>query len=57
LHHQAFQLSWISIFAAFFASFAAPPLLPVIRDNLDLTKPTSPPRPSPRSSAPPSRPS
>jgi NNP family nitrate/nitrite transporter-like MFS transporter len=37
-HQQAFQLSWISFIIAFFATFAAPPLLPVIRNNLDLTK-------------------
>lgn len=30
-HHRSFQLSWISFMLAFFASFAAPPMLPTIR--------------------------
>ncbi|GAB4819716.1 hypothetical protein N2152v2_006762 [Parachlorella kessleri] len=38
-HHLSLHLSWMSFFIAFVASFAAPPLMPVIRDNLSLTKP------------------
>jgi MFS transporter, NNP family, nitrate/nitrite transporter len=37
-HNAAFWLSWLAFFAAFVSTFAPAALLPVIRDNLDLTK-------------------
>lgn len=41
-HTQAFHLAWLSLFACFFAAFAAPPILPALRPALVLSPSDAP---------------
>jgi len=41
-HTQAFHLAWLSLFACFFAAFAAPPILPALRHALVLAPTDAP---------------
>ena len=38
-HHASFHMSWLGFFISFVSTFAAAPLVPIIREDLDMTKP------------------
>ena len=38
-HHMSFHMSWLGFFISFVSTFAAAPMVPVIREDLNMTKP------------------
>lgn len=38
-HHASFHMSWIGFFVSFVSTFAAAPMVAIIREDLELTKP------------------
>ena len=38
-HHRSFHMSWIGFFVSFVSTFAAAPLIAIIREDIGLTKP------------------
>lgn len=38
-HHASFHMSWIGFFVSFVSTFAAAPMVSIIREDLELTKP------------------
>ena len=38
-HHASFHMSWIGFFVSFVSTFAAAPMVAIIREDLEMTKP------------------
>merc|ERR1711990_82475 len=38
-HHASFHMSWMGFFVSFVSTFAAAPMIAIIREDLELTKP------------------